>query len=99
MTFRIPYKYILWSCTEKACLSNPHSTFKRQTRQRKSCFAPSSFIKEKWLGLRGMDAAGKYVKEDSSKPDAWRNASKADELIKKYGGDNFSETRLDDGLL
>ena len=46
-----------------------------------------------------MEAAGKYVKEDSSKPDAWRNASKADELIKKYGGDNFSETRLDDGLL
>ena len=59
------------------------STFERQTCQRKSCFSPSSFIKEKWLGLRDMDAAGKFVEEDSTKPDACKNASKFDKLIKK----------------
>ena len=45
-----------------------------------------------------MNAAGMFVEEDSSKPDAWKNASKSYKLIKKYGGDIFSETRLDDGL-
>ena len=59
------------------------STFERQTCQRKICFAPSSFIKEKWLGLRDMDASGKFVEEDSTKPDAYKNASKSDKLIKK----------------
>ena len=44
------------------------------------------------------DAAGKFIEGDSSKPDAWKSASKSDKLIKKYGGDIFSETRLNDGL-
>ena len=74
------------------------STFERQTCQRKSCFALSFFIKEKWFGLRGLDVAGKSVEEDGSKPDSWKNASRCDKLIKKYGGDIFSETRLDDEL-
>ena len=72
---------------KKVYISNPLSTFGRQTRQRKSCYAPSTFIKEKWLGLRGMDVAGKFVEEDSPKPDAWKNASKPDKLIKQYRGD------------
>ena len=36
---------------KKVEVFNPLSTFERQTPQRKSCFAPSPFIKEKWLGL------------------------------------------------
>ena len=68
---------------KKVDISNPLFTFERQTHQRKSCYAPSSFIKEKWLGLRGMDATGKFVKEDTSKPNLWNNASKSDKLIKK----------------
>ena len=58
--------------------SPPPLYFKRQTRRRKSCFAPSTFIKEKWMGLRDMDVARKYVREDSSKPDAWKNASRSE---------------------
>ena len=46
------------------------------------------------MGLRDMDVAGKYVREDSSKPDAWKNASRSEKQIKKYGGDIFSDTRL-----
>ena len=45
-----------------------------------------------------MDVAGKFVDEDSSKPDTGKNASKSDKLIKKYGCDVFSETRLGEGL-
>ena len=30
--------------------------------------------------------------------DAWKNVCSSNKLIKKYGGDIFSETRLDDGL-
>ena len=70
-------------------MSNPLSTFERQTHQRKSCFAPSSFIQEKWLDLRGMDTAGKFVGEESSKPNAWKNASKSDKLNKKFSKDIF----------
>ena len=31
--------------------STPFSTFERQNRLRKICYAPSSFLEEKWLGL------------------------------------------------
>ena len=65
------------------------STFERQTCQRKSCFSPSSFIKEKWLGLRDMDAAGKFVEEDSTKPDACKNASKFDKHQKSMRPDSW----------
>ena len=40
---------------KKVDITNPLSTFERQTRQRKQHFIPSPFIKEKWMGLRGMD--------------------------------------------
>ena len=49
--------------------------------------------KSDW-GVRGMNAAGMFVEEDSSKPDAWKNASKSNKLIKKFGGEIFSATRL-----
>ena len=58
-------------------VSNSLSTFERQTRQRKNFFATSPFIKEKWLGLRGMDETGKFVVEDNSKPDMWKNVYKS----------------------
>ena len=45
------------------------------------------------MGLRDMDVAGKFVTEDSSKPDPWKNASRSEKQIKKYGGD----TRLSAG--
>ena len=83
---------------KKVDITNPLSTFERQTRQRKQHFTPSTFIKEKWLGLRGMDETGKFVNEDDSKTDMWKHVAKSDRLIKKYAGDVFSETRLDDGL-
>ena len=55
----------------------------------KSCFAPFPFIKERWMGLRDMDVAVKYVGEESYKPDAWKYARRSDKLIKKYGVTSF----------
>ena len=83
---------------KKVDITNPLSTFERQTRQRKQHFVPSPFIKEKWMGLRGMDENGKFITEDDSKTDVWKHVAKSDRLVKKYAGDVFSETRLDDGL-
>ena len=83
---------------KKVDIENPLSTFERQTRQRKQHFTPSSFIKEKWLSLRGMDETGKFITKDDSRTDTWKHVSKSDRLVKKCGGDIFSETRLDDGL-
>ena len=50
------------------------------------------------MSLRGTDDAGRFVEDNNAKSDAWKNVCKSDKLIKKYGGDIFSETRLDDGL-
>ena len=83
---------------KKVDTSNPLSTFEKQTRQRKPHFTPSNFIKEKWLTLRGMDNNGQLIVEDDSKTDVWKHVAKSDRLIKKYAGDVFSDTRLDDGL-
>ena len=41
---------------------------------------------------------GSMLRKTARKPDAWKNASKSYKLIKKYGVDIFSETRLYDGL-
>ena len=59
---------------------------------------PSKFVKDEWLGLRGMDDKGKFIQEEDSKADAWKNVAKSDRLIRKYAGDAFADTRLDDGL-
>ena len=82
----------------KVDTSNPLSTFEKQTRQRKQHFVPSKFIKEKWLGLRGMDEDGKFIQEEDAKTDTWKNVAKSDRLVKKFAGDAFADTRLDDGL-
>ena len=54
----------------KVDVTNPLSTFKKQTRQKKQHFIPSKFIKEKWLGLRGMDGEGKFIQEDDGHVEA-----------------------------
>ena len=82
----------------KVDVTNPLSTFEKQTRQRKQHFIPSKFIKEKWLNLRGMDGGSKFIQEDETKTDTWKHVAKSDRLIKKYAGDAFADTRLDDGL-
>ena len=82
----------------KVDISNPLSTFEKQTRQKKHHFIPSKFIKEKWLGLRGMDEKGKFIQVEDAKTDTWKNVAKSDRLVKKYAGDAFANTRLDDGL-
>ena len=74
-------------------VSNQFSTFEKQTRQRKQHFIPAKFIKEKWLGLRGMDGDGKFIQEEDAK-----HVAKSDRLIKKYAEDAFADTRLVDGL-
>ena len=67
-------------------ISNPLSTFEKQTHLRKHHFIPSKFIKEKWLGLRGMDEKGKFIQEEDAKTDTWKNVAKSDRLLKKYVG-------------
>ena len=50
------------------------------------------------MGLRGMDDKGKFIQEEDSRADAWKYVAKSDRLVKRYAGDIFAETRLDDGL-
>ena len=45
-----------------------------------------------------MDRGGKFIQEDETKTDTWKYVAKSDRLIKKYTGDAFADTRLDDGL-
>ena len=78
--------------------ANPLSTFRKQTRQRKCYIMPSKFVKDEWLGLRGMDDKGKFIQEEDSRADAWKNVAKSDRLVRKYAGDAFANIRLDDGL-
>ena len=59
---------------------------------------PSKFVKDEWLGLRGMDDKGKFIQEEDSRADAWKNVAKSDRLVRKYARDAFADTRLDDGL-
>ena len=82
----------------KVDTNNPYSTFEYQTRTRKQYLVPTPFVKERWLKIRGMDEAGKFVSVDESKPESWKHVAKSDKLIKKFSGEIFSETKLDDGL-
>ena len=79
-------------------MSNPLSTFKKQVRQKKKYLIPSKFAKEEWLGLRKMDADGKFIQQEDNKADEWKNVAKSDRLIRRNAGDVFADTRLDDGL-
>ena len=79
-------------------VSNPLSTFRRQVRQRKKYLIPSKFAKEEWLGLRKMDANGKFIKQEDNKADEWKTVAKSDRLIRHNAGDVFADTRLDEGL-
>ena len=83
---------------KKVDISNPFSTFEHQTRTRKQYLVPTTFVKEQWLKIRGMDTSGKFVSADESKLDSWKQVAKSDKIIKKFSGEIFSETRLDDGL-
>ena len=74
------------------------SMWDRQTGHKKSYLEPTSFVREKWLKLRGLDQEGKFIPEDESKLDAWKSIIPADKLIKKYGGEIFSDTKIDEGL-
>ena len=82
----------------KVDISNPFSTFEKQTRNKKHHYVPSQFMKEKWLQMRGMDESGQFIYEDESKTDAWKFVAKSDRLVKKYAGEIFGDTKLDDGL-
>ena len=77
---------------------NPLSTYERQTHHRKKFLKPSSFVKKEWFKLRGLNQDDKYVTEDDTKQDAWKTHILADKLVKKYGGEVFSDTKVDDGL-
>ena len=79
-------------------VSNPLSTFRKQVRQRKRYLEPTKFVMDEWMGLRGMDADGKFIKQNDNRTDEWKNVAKSDRLIKRYAGDVFTETHLDDGL-
>ena len=54
-------------------VSNPLSTFRRQTSQKKRYIMPSRFVKDEWLGLRGMDDKDKFIQEEDNKADAWKD--------------------------
>ena len=77
---------------------NPLSTYERQTHRRKNFLEPSSFVKKEWFKLRGLDQDGKFVTEDDTKQDAWKTHILADKLVKKFGEEVFSDTKVDDGL-
>ena len=53
---------------------------------------------DEWMGLRGMDDNGKFIQEEDSRADAWKNVAKSDRLVRRYAGDAFAESRLGDGL-
>ena len=83
---------------KKVDTSNPFSTFEKQTRNKKHHYVPSEFMKEKWLQMRGMDDSGQFRFDDESKTDAWKFVAKSDKLVRKYAGEIFGDTKLDDGL-
>ena len=79
-------------------LDNPFSTFQKQTKRKKLHLSPTDFVKEQWLGIRGFDTKGKFIIGDETKHDSWKKVAPSEKIIKKYGGEVFSETKLDDGL-
>ena len=62
-------------------VSNPLSTFRKQVRQRKQYLLPSKFVKEEWMGLRGMDTDGKFIQQEDNKADEWKSVAKSDRLV------------------
>ena len=50
------------------------------------------------MGGGEMDDNGKFIQQKDSRSDAWKNVAKSDRQIRRYAGDAFAETRLDDGL-
>ena len=83
---------------KKVDTKNPFSAFERQTRNKKKYRKPTEFVKESWLTIRGMNKSGKFDKDDDAKIDAWKDVANSAHLIKKYSGEIFSATTLDDGL-
>ena len=79
-------------------LSNPLSMYQRQTSHRKNHIEPTPFVRKEWYKLRGLNDEGKYVVEDDTKVGSWKSVILADKLVKKYGGEIFADTKLDDGL-
>ena len=79
-------------------LSNPLSMYQRQTSHRKNHIEPTPFVRKEWYKLRGLNEEGKYVVEDDTKVGSWKSVILADKLVKKYGGEIFADTKLDDGL-
>ena len=67
----------------KVDVSNPLSTFRKQVRQRKRYLIPSKFVKDEWMGLRGMDDNGNLNQQKDSRTDAWKNMAKSDRLIRR----------------
>ena len=56
----------------KVDVSYPLSMFRKQTRQRKRYIMPSKFIKDEWLGLRGMDDKGKFIQDEDSRAETYQ---------------------------
>ena len=79
-------------------IKNPFSTFEKQTKRKKSHLPATKFVKEQWFALRGFDTEGKFVIGDETKYDSWKKVAPSEKILKKYGGEVFSETKLDDGL-
>ena len=44
-------------------VSNPLSTFRKQTSHRKHYIMPSRFVRDEWLSFRGMDDKEKLAKQ------------------------------------
>ena len=53
----------------KVDVSNPLSTFRKQVRQRKRYLELSKFVKDEWMGLRGMDDDCKFIQQEDSRAD------------------------------
>ena len=59
---------------------------------------PSKFVRDEWLSLRGMDDKDRFIQEKDSKADAWKSVARSNRLVRKFAGDAFADTRLNDGL-
>ena len=85
---------------KKVDVRNPLSAFETKTKTKLSHIQASTFCKDKWNVIRGMDVkTGKFLTEDRPGPDDWQKMAKSDRIIKKWSGDPaFSDTKLDNGL-
>ena len=85
---------------KKVDVNNPLSAFEVKTKTKLAHIQASSFCKQTWNEIRGMDGkTGKFLTEDRPNPDDWQKMAKFDKIVKKWSGDPaFADTRLDDGL-